>query len=535
MIRLQVKLKLKHTENDLTSAIAREIHADQKAFTYEINKRSLDARDKKDIYWLYTINVEMASQNAEEKCIKASKGKITKYVKNIYAFKPEGTIRPKHRPVVVGCGPAGLFAAYMLSINGYRPIVLERGEDVDSRQKTVESFWAGGKLDPDSNVQFGEGGAGTFSDGKLNTGVKDPMGRIAFILDTFVKFGANPEIKYSNKPHVGTDELKKTVKNMRTKAMEYGAEFHFKSRVTDVECDSDGALSGIVVNGVEKIPCDICILAVGHSSRDTFQMLSGKKLTMTAKPFAIGLRIEHLQEVIGRAQYGESFKDLPAADYKMTFQAKDGRGVYSFCMCPGGFVVNASSEIGRNCVNGMSNAARNEKNANSAIVVQVNPEDFLKEGFDGVLAGMRFQQKWEEKCYRLCGGKIPVQRFNDFKKGIKTVEFGSVLPNSKGLSEKSDLTPCLPNYVKEDIIEAVMGFDRKVKGFADGDAILSGVETRTSSPIRINRNEFGESEIVGLYPCGEGAGYAGGITSAAVDGIKIFEMITSRYGRPQND
>ncbi|MCR5823243.1 MAG: FAD-dependent oxidoreductase [Lachnospiraceae bacterium] len=535
MIRLQIKLRLKQKAEELPALISKELKEDVEDLSFEIVKRSLDARDKSNIFWLYTVDVDLRSEKKEEKCIGRSKGKITKVSKTGYSFEPKGTVKMDLRPVVVGCGPAGLFAAYMLAKNGYRPIVLERGEDVDARQKTVESFWAGNSLDPNSNVQFGEGGAGTFSDGKLNTGVKDPMGRIGFVLETFVQHGADPEIRYVNKPHIGTDELKKVVKNMRNEAIANGAEFRFNCCVTDVESDKEGALSAVVVNGNEKIPCNICILAIGHSSRDTFDVLSKKKLTMTPKAFAIGLRMEHLQEVIGFSQYGNSFKDLPAADYKMTYSAKDGRGVYSFCMCPGGFVVNASSEEGKTCVNGMSNHARNEKNANSAIVVQVNPEDFAREGFEGVLAGMRFQQKWEENCFKVGGGKIPVQRFEDFKNGKETVEFGSVLPNSKGLYVKSDLSPCLPKYVKEDIIEAVMGFDAKLKGFAEGDAILSGVETRTSSPVRIERNDNGESDIPGLYPCGEGAGYAGGITSAAVDGIKIFEMIATKYERPTND
>ncbi len=535
MIRLQVKQKIKHSLKDLELAVANTLHLKAGDFVFEIVKRSLDARDKKDIFYLYTIDVDLKDRKKEEKCIRSSKGKITESVRNEYAYEATGTVKMNERPVVVGCGPAGLFAAYMLAEYGYRPLILERGEDVDNRQKSVERFWSGGQLDPDSNVQFGEGGAGTFSDGKLNTGVKDPAGRIGFILKTFAENGANPDIRFVNKPHIGTDELKKTVKNMRIKAIEKGAEFRFNSRVTDVECDSEGKLTAIIVNDDTRIPCDICILAIGHSSRDTLEMLSKKKLELSPKSFAIGLRIEHLQEMIGRSQYGEKFDQLPAADYKMTYQAKDGRGVYSFCMCPGGFVVNASSEKGRTCVNGMSNAARNEKNANSAIVVQVNPEDFAREGYTDVLAGMRFQQKWEEMCFGLCDGKVPVQRFDDLKNGVKTTDFGNVLPNTKGLYEKAELSPCLPNYVKEDIIEAVMGFDRKLKGFGDGDAILSGVETRTSSPVKINRNEYGESAISGLYPCGEGAGYAGGITSAAVDGIKIFEMITTRYGRPQND
>ncbi len=529
MIRVQIKLRLKHDENDIKAVLAKELKCNASDIAFEIAKRSLDARDKANIFWLYTLDVTLKSEQSEDKCVKMSKGRVSKVTKQVYSYVPKGTVPVTKRPVVVGCGPAGLFAAYMLAINGYRPLVLERGEDVDSRSKTVESFWNGGELDPESNVQFGEGGAGTFSDGKLNTGVKDPMGRIAFVLDTFVKFGAYPEIKYSNKPHIGTDVLKIVVKNMRNAAIANGAEFRFRSRVTDVECDRDGRLSSITVNGEEKIPCEICILAIGHSSRDTFEMLTEKPLVMSPKPFAIGVRMEHLQELIGRSQYGENYKLLPAADYKMTFKAKDGRGVYSFCMCPGGFVVNASSEKERLCVNGMSYSGRNAKNANSAIVVQVNPEDFEREGFTGVLAGMRFQRKWEEACFKLVGGKIPVQRFGDLKANVKTTDFGSVVPSMKGKYEPSELTTCLPKYVKEDIIEAVTDFDKKLRGFADHDALLSGVETRTSSPVRIERDENGESAIKGLYPCGEGAGYAGGITSAAVDGIKVFEMIAERY------
>ncbi len=302
----------------------------------------MDARDKANIFWLYTVDAELNNKAAEEKCIRFSKGKITLSTRNIYSFKPTGTKKTKHRPIVVGCGPAGLFAAYMLAKNGYRPIVLERGEDVDSRQKTVESFWNGGELNQNSNVQFGEGGAGTFSDGKLNTGVKDPSGRIGFVLDTFIKHGADPEIGYSNKPHIGTDVLKNVVKSMRNEAIAYGAEFRFNSCVTDVE-QKDSELVSLTVNNTEKLDCEVCILAVGHSSRDTFRMLYSKGVDMVAKSFAIGLRMEHLQELIGKAQYGNEFKNLPAADYKMTHRAKDNRGVYSFCMCPGGFVVNASS------------------------------------------------------------------------------------------------------------------------------------------------------------------------------------------------
>ncbi len=304
MIRLQLKIKSKHTESDIKNAILKELRGITEDFSFETVKRSLDARDKSNIYWLYTIDVDLKKSFLEDKCIKTSKGKITRSQKNVYVFQPSGTIKPKHRPVVVGSGPAGLFAAYMLAINGYSPIVLERGEDVDSRQRSVEAFWNGGELKVNSNVQFGEGGAGTFSDGKLNTGVKDPSGRIGFVLDTFVKFGADPEIRYSNKPHIGTDILKKVVKNMRNEAIRHGAEFHFNSCVTDVEYDGRD-LKSLTVNKEQIIPCDICVLAIGHSSRDTFSMLTQKDLSMSAKAFAIGLRIEHLQKTVGFSQYGE--------------------------------------------------------------------------------------------------------------------------------------------------------------------------------------------------------------------------------------
>ncbi len=530
MIKFQVKLDIGHDKNALTSAVEKYVGKENK---WWIEKKSIDAREKNSIKYVYSISVELSDTNVESRLLKKYSGKITKEDRCEYLFSPCGKLPLSERPVVVGTGPAGMFASYMLSLNGYAPLVIERGNNVDEREKKISLFWETGELDPESNVQFGEGGAGTFSDGKLNTGVKDKFGRIRFVLETFVKFGAPEEILYANKPHIGTDILKVVMKRMREESIKNGAEFSFDTKLTDIIFDDNsGAVTSVRLkkkHGEEyTVPANVVILAIGHSARDTFKMLSEKKLLLERKAFAIGLRIEHLQEMIGRSQYGDAFNKLPAADYKMTGTAKDKRGVYSFCMCPGGHVVNASSEEGRTVVNGMSYSGRNARNANSAIVVQVNPEDFDKEGFTGVLSGMEFQRKWEELCFRKAGGKVPVQRFIDLKNRVKTTSFGSVIPDTKGRFEMSELSEVLPEYVINGITEGVDDFDRRLKGFADPDAVLSGVETRTSSPVRIVRNEEFEA-LPGLYPCGEGAGYAGGIMSAAVDGIKVFEAVGRKY------
>ena len=528
MISLQIKQKIKHTDDDITKSIEHELKINRSDFTYEIKRRSLDARDKKNIFWLYTIFVTLKDKKLEEKIVHFSKGKITKAEEKKYVPLISGTEKLSSRPVVVGAGPAGLFAALLLTEYGFSPIILERGEDVEKRTVSVQKFWDTGILNENSNVQFGEGGAGTFSDGKLNTGVKDVSNRIGFVLDTFVKFGAAPDIKYSNKPHIGTDVLKSVIKNMREYMIKGGAEFKFNSCVTDIVTEN-GHIKGVTVNNKDFIESENVILAIGHSARDTFNMLFEKNIEITQKAFAVGLRIEHLQEKIGFSQYGDAYKLLPPADYKLTHTARDGRGVYSFCMCPGGFVVNASSETGKTCVNGMSNRDRNGKNANSAIVVQINPSDFDPQKTLNPLLGIEFQRRLEENCYKLAGGKIPVQRFEDFKLSRATSEFGEVIPYSKGMYEKSDLSRVLPKFVKEDIIEGVTAFENKIHGFSSPDAILSGIEGRTSAPVRITRSETFESNIKGLYPIGEGAGYAGGITSAAVDGIKVFEAIAAKY------
>ena len=360
--------------------------------------------------------------------------------------------------------------------------------------------------------------------------VKDTSGRIRKVLEIFVKHGAPKEILYLNKPHIGTDNLRGVIISMRKQMEEWGAEFRFSSKVTDLFLQGN-RICGVEINHSERLDCDVVVAAIGHSARDTFEMLVNKTLKMESKAFAIGVRIEHPQELIGRAQYGEYYKELPAADYKLTHQTAQGRGVYSFCMCPGGFVVNASSEEGRLVVNGMSNHDRAERNANSALIVTVTPDDFLKEGMEGPLAGMQFQRKWEKAAYLLGNGKIPVQLFGDLLLKKKSDTIGEIIPNTKGAYELSDLSGCLPDYVIDSLVEGILAFDKKIPGYAAKDVPLLGVETRTSSPVRILRDESLQAEVRGFYPCGEGAGYAGGITSASVDGIKVFEAITSLFGK----
>ncbi len=531
MLRIpQLKVHIHHTEGELRAAVKKELRLAHDNFTYTIKKRSIDARKKQELHFVYAIDVAL-SEKEEHRLLIKSKGKLLPAPKEEYTFTPCGTAQLQHRPVVIGAGPAGLFCAYFLAKHGYNPIVVERGEPMEERIKRVEEFWAGGILNTESNVQFGEGGAGTFSDGKLNTMVKDPSGRIRKVLEIFVEHGAPKEILYLNKPHIGTDNLRHVIVSMRKKMIEWGAEFKFSSKVTDVLLTEENHLKGVEINGSTIVEADAVVAALGHSARDTFEMLSKKPLTMENKAFAIGVRIEHPQELIGRSQYGDAYWELPAADYKLTHQCENGRGVYSFCMCPGGFVVNASSEEGRTVVNGMSNHDRSEKNANSALIVTVTPEDFMAEGFEGPLAGMYFQRKWEEAAYIAGNGKIPIQLFGDLLRGKKSATIGEIVPNAKGNWVFAELGSCLPGYVLDSLKEGIIAFDKKIPGFAREDTVLLGVETRTSSPVRIVRAEDYQSNIKGFYPCGEGAGYAGGITSAAVDGIKVFEAITSVYSK----
>ena len=397
---------------------------------------------------------------------------------------------------------------------------------MEQRQKDVERFWRDGVLNPSSNVQFGEGGAGTFSDGKLNTAVKDKSGRIAYVLETFVRHGAPPEILYVNKPHIGTDILGRVVHNIREEILKNGGEVRFRSQMTDIRV-RDGALESILINGTEEIPCSCLVLAIGHSARDTFQMLTRKPLVMSPKPFAVGVRVEHPQSMIDLAQYGREHRpDLPTADYKLTRKMPGGRGVYSFCMCPGGWVVQASSEPGRTAVNGMSNYARDGRNANSAMVVTVSGQDF---GGGEVLAGMEFQRRLEEAAYREGKGEIPVQLLGDFCRGTDSKTLGEIEPAIRGSYEFGRVDACFPRPLYESLRQGIVQCGALIEGFDREDAVLSGVESRTSSPVRIHRNEELESSIKGLYPCGEGAGYAGGITSAALDGMKVAERLIARF------
>lgn len=524
----QIKLSINHKENDIKKQIAKQLKIlEQEILSFSIEKKSIDARKKNDIYFVYNVSVKVADENKVMKKLRSPN--ITIGEKPKYQYKPTGQEVMKQRPVIIGMGPAGLFCALMLARNGYNPILIERGDEVSNRVKTVEHFWKTGVLDTNSNVQFGEGGAGTFSDGKLNTLVKDESGRNHKVLETFAEHGAPEEILYLNKPHIGTDELRTVVQNMRKEIISLGGEVKFRSCLTNIDIQN-GKIKGIEINNKDYIECETVVLAIGHSSRDTFELIEKKGLELSQKSFAIGVRIEHPQILISHNQYGDLYDKLPAADYKLTHQASNGRSIYSFCMCPGGFVVNASSEQGGLAVNGMSNHARNEVNANSALIVTVTPKDFPSvNGIPEVLAGVEFQRNWERMAYKIGNGLIPVQLFGDLCRDKESVTIGHIKPNLKGNYKLANLRQCLPNYISDTIVEGVQAFDRKIPGFADEEAILSGVETRTSSPIRIQRNENFESNIAGIYPCGEGAGYAGGITSAAIDGIKVFEAITKKY------
>ena len=496
----------------------------------EILKKSVDARKKEQLSFVYQLDIECDNE----------KKIVSRYKKNDVSLKEKKTIirkindnippENKGQTVIAGFGPAGIFAAYEHAKSGYKPIVIERGLDVENRKKTVEKFWNTGELDTECNVSFGEGGAGTFSDGKLNTMVKDRFGYNRKVLETFVRFGAPKEILYLQKPHIGTDKLADVVKNMRLEIERLGGEVRFGVRLDSINTEKENETQKIVSVNVtdressqkQEIKCEKLILAIGHSARDTFISLHESDVEMQQKSFAIGVRVEHLQEMIGRNQYGDMYKILPTADYKLTHQTKDGRGVYSFCMCPGGYVVNASSQKGMLAVNGMSNYLRDSKNANSAMVVTVGPEDYES---DDVLAGMRFQQKWEKKAYEAAGGKIPVQLFGDFKKDRVSSEFGEVIPETKGEYAFANVRKIIPESVASSIEEGITAFEKKIKGYSRDDTLLLGIESRTSSPVKILRDESMQSNIRGIYPCGEGAGYAGGITSAAIDGIKIAMQI----------
>ena len=605
MLRVnQVKIRTGHSEEALRKKISEILKIPgQEIRGWKLIRRSIDARKKPELFYSYTLDVEVKN---EERVLHRFQGKdqlVCRAQRTPYHFPKPGGRAQESPTVIVGMGPAGLFCAYFLALHGYRPVLLERGKSVEERSRDVEAFWETGKLNPDSNVQFGEGGAGAFSDGKLNTLVKDKDGRNAAVLETLVKFGADERILYDARPHIGTDVLLHVVKRMREEIIRLGGQVRFESQVTDI-CIEQGRVTGAVIGGREKIACRQLVLAPGHSARDTFSMLYDRQVPMEAKAFAVGLRVEHPQAMINESQYGMAEPgSLGAAPYKVTARAKKGRGVYSFCMCPGGYVVNASSEEGRTAVNGMSYSARGGENANSAVIVTVTPQDF---GSEHPLAGISFQRRLEERAYALGGGNIPVQRYEDFKARVEQAgdvkakveqagddkahaeqggddeprgeqnrrqaeprereacrenspeslkreesrkgdpefrgngeesesgekrqrEFGEVMPQCKGVWQWADVSRILPGECNEAIVDGMEAFARQIEGFNRPDACMSGVESRTSSPVRIIRDDGLQSRIQGLYPCGEGAGYAGGIVSAAMDGIRVAEAIAGTY------
>lgn len=528
MIRIrQVSIELNdmNSKDGIIKSISKKLNIrSDEIISYSINKQSIDARHKPDIKYICEFDVEFKDNyKILNKFKKSNDVLITP--NEIYNFKPTGLEKLKNRPVVVGSGPGGLLAAYMLAEEGYKPLVIERGKKVEDRIKDVETYWNKGILDPNSNVQFGEGGAGTFSDGKLNTMVKDTNNRCQKVFNVFIEAGADPSISYINKPHIGTDKLRIVVKNIREKIISMGGEFRYSTTLTNIITENN-KLKAIEVNNNEEILCECMVLAIGHSARDTFEMLLNKNVYIEPKPFAVGVRIQHPQSMINMSQYGiKKHSVLGAADYKLTYHSSNDRGVYSFCMCPGGFVVNSSSEDKRIAINGMSNSARDTENANSALVVTISPSDFGTEAMDGI----KFQRKLEEKTYEIGKGLIPVQLFKDYKDNKVSSSFKDVNPVFKGSTNFANLNDIFPNYINAALKEAIDNFGKKIKGFDSDNAILAAIESRTSSPVRIVRNEEGLCNIKGIYPCGEGAGYAGGITSAAIDGIKVYEYIASNY------
>lgn len=533
MIRIQqLKLPVSHTDEQLMEKIAKTLGVKpEKIQKYKIRKESIDARKKSDIHYVYTLDVEVKNESS---ILHKKKHPQISLAKDIpYQFPLDGTESLHHPPVIVGSGPAGLFCAYLLAKHGYCPLVIERGRKIEERTRDVEQFWQTNQLQPESNVQFGEGGAGAFSDGKLNTLVKDVKGRNQAVLDIFIRHGAPEEIGYQSKPHIGTDILRNVVANMRRQIEDWGGTFLFETCMTGLKFWQE-QLAGLHCMQQGKslyLQTELAVLALGHSARDTFEMLSHSGVWMEAKSFAVGLRAEHPQRFINESQYGEKLAEkLPPAPYKVTTNLKNGRGVYSFCMCPGGYVVNASSEQGRIAVNGMSYSRREGQNANSAIIVTVTPEDFEREG---PLGGLEFQRKLEEKAYQLGNGKIPQQLFGDFEAGVTSSSYGGFSSAIKGHHGFGPLHSLMPREIMDSFCQGMHQFSRYIPGFDRPDTILSGVESRTSSPVRINRNEQFESNKKGVYPCGEGAGYAGGIMSAAMDGMKIAEAIARKHKTPK--
>lgn len=555
MLRInQLTLPIDHTEKQLFRALCNKLKCrETDILSFRIARRSVDARKKPRLFYSYTLLAECEGEDTLLKRLKKERD-ITKDTSVSFCFQITGTKPLKKRPVIVGTGPAGLFCGLELARAGFRPILLERGKDVEQRCADVEAFWKNGILLKNSNVQFGEGGAGTFSDGKLNTLIKDKYGRNTHVLETFVQFGAKESILYDYKPHLGTDALKDIIRKMRQEIIYLGGEVRFESRATDLRI-SDGKIAAVEINRAQWLETEVLVLAIGHSARDTFSMLYGKKLEMEAKPFAVGFRVQHPQHFINEAQYGvweesgtsaekngkqkDAASILGAAPYKLTAKAADGRGVYTFCMCPGGYVVNASSEQNHLAVNGMSYSARDGGCANSAVIVAVSPGDYPAESPASPLSGIAFQRDLEKRAYEAADGKIPIQKYRDFQtelakhRFLDTVSCSDSLPPFspalKGQYREADVTHILPPALNRAFAEGMAEMDKKLPGFASGEVWLCGVESRTSSPVRICRDNSLQSNIPGVYPCGEGAGYAGGITSAAMDGIKVAQEIAALY------
>lgn len=523
---LKLPLDYENEAEELKAQAARVLKIEMSSiFSLEICRKSVDCRKRNDVHFIYSVNVQ--TDGDEDALIdRLANPKVQKAEKYNYEL-PENRRTSPLRPIVVGFGPAGMFCSLMLARAGLKPIVIERGQTVYERTESVNNFWQSRKLNVNSNVQFGEGGAGTFSDGKLTTGIKDTRIREVFL--EFCRNGAPEEILISAKPHIGTDKLKEVVKNLREKVISLGGEFRFETRLTDIIV-YNGSVQGITVEKAdgktEDIEADTVILAIGHSARDTVEMLFFKGIPMLQKPFSVGARIEHRQEMINRSQYGKFFNHprLKAADYKLACHPYGGRGAYTFCMCPGGTVVCAPSEENSVVTNGMSEYARDKENANSAILVGIEPADF---GSDHPLAGMFRQREIEQSAF-IMGGfdyTAPAQLVKDFLSNSPSTELGSVRPSCPTGVKLTNLTELLPHKVTETMKSALVKMNNMLEGFACDDAVLTAPETRSSSPVRIVRDEFMQTKVRGLYPCGEGAGYAGGIVSAAVDGIKVAEAV----------
>ncbi|HEX8978587.1 MAG TPA: NAD(P)/FAD-dependent oxidoreductase [Parasulfuritortus sp.] len=540
MLRLtEIKLPLDHPETDLRAAILKRLGvADGELLGFTVFRRGYDARKKTDIHFVYTVDAEVKDEPAVLKRLRADRH-LAVTPDMAYHFVAQAPADLEERPVVIGMGPCGLLAGLVLAEMGFKPIILERGKAVRERTQDTWGLWRKGKLNPESNVQFGEGGAGTFSDGKLHSQIKDPAYRGRKVLTEFVEAGAPPEILYVSKPHIGTFKLVGMVERMRAKIIALGGEIRFSARVEDFEierdADGNGKVRAVVLAGGERLPTRHVVLAVGHSARDTFYKIHERGVFVEAKPFSIGFRVEHPQSLIDQARFGKfaGHPALGAADYKLVHHCGNGRSVYSFCMCPGGTVVAATSEEGRVVTNGMSQYSRNERNANAALVVGITPDDYPGDP----LAGIEFQRRWEGAAFEAGGGSYaaPAQKVGDFIAGRPSTELGAVVPSYTPGIHLTDLSTCLPEFAITAIREALVAFGKQIHGFDMNDALLTGVETRTSSPIRITRDRVSYQSLntKGLYPAGEGAGYAGGILSAAVDGIEVAEAVAlDMVGQP---